>query len=180
MTSMKTVQIWRLSIPFSIYVRNYSTPSSWAANFKPNSPFQMITNQLKENMIQGSLLYPCYQQSNYRIIIHLQWSLMTLSRMGHWPGYLWWLWLASCRLPHSLHMPYLLSHKQFNGIIKGWLHCLTSEPKGRFVVNNILMFGSVWYLVLTQIQFFFNKRNKDWTSRTLTTQKMMTLSYYFS
>ena len=30
-----------------------------------------------------------------------------------------------------------LPHKQCNGIIKGWLHCLTSEPKGRFLVNNI-------------------------------------------
>ena len=28
-------------------------------------------------------------------------------------------------------------------IIKGWLHCLPPEPKGRFLVNNILMFGSV-------------------------------------
>ena len=26
--------------------------------------------------------------------------------------------------------------------IKVWLHCLTSESKGRFLVNDILMFGS--------------------------------------
>ena len=32
--------------------------------------------------------------------------------------------------------------QQCNGIIKGWLHCLTSETKGRFLVNNILIFGS--------------------------------------
>ena len=31
-----------------------------------------------------------------------------------------------------------LPHKQCNGIIKGWLHCLTSESKGRFLVNNKL------------------------------------------
>ena len=31
-----------------------------------------------------------------------------------------------------------LPHKQCNGIIKGWLHCLTSELKGRFLVNNNL------------------------------------------
>ena len=31
-----------------------------------------------------------------------------------------------------------LSHKQYNGIIKGWLHCLTSKSKGRFLVNNKL------------------------------------------
>ena len=36
-----------------------------------------------------------------------------------------------------------LVHKQCNGIIKRWLHCLTSESKGKFLVNNILIFGSV-------------------------------------
>ena len=30
-----------------------------------------------------------------------------------------------------------LAHKQSNGIIKGWLHCLTSESIGRFLFNNI-------------------------------------------
>ena len=49
-----------------------------------------------------------------------------------------------------------LVHKQCNGIIKGWLHYLTSESKGRFLVNNISMFGSTWCLVI------------DWTFRTLT------------
>ena len=29
-----------------------------------------------------------------------------------------------------------LTHKKCNGIIKGWHHCLTSELKGRFLVNN--------------------------------------------
>ena len=48
-----------------------------------------------------------------------------------------------------------LVHKQCNGIIKGWLHYLTSESKGRFLVNNISMFGSTWCLVI------------DWTFRTL-------------
>ena len=32
-----------------------------------------------------------------------------------------------------------LAHKQCNGIIKGWLHCLMSESKGRFLANNILL-----------------------------------------
>ena len=63
----------------------------------------MITNQLKENMIQGWLF-----------------------------GY------------------YILSTKFI--IIKGWLHCLTSESKRRFLVSNIL-FGSAWCLVIAQIQF---------------------------
>ena len=31
-----------------------------------------------------------------------------------------------------------LPHKQCNGIIKGWLHCLMSESKGRVFVNNKL------------------------------------------
>ena len=42
-----------------------------------------------------------------------------------------------------------LAHKQCNGIIKRWFHCLTSESKGRFLVNNIL-FGSTWCLVQFQ------------------------------
>ena len=44
---------------------------------------------------------------------------------------------------------------------------ITSESKGRFLANNIL-FGLAC-LVTAQIQFFFtkNKKNKDWTSRTL-------------
>ena len=57
-----------------------------------------------------------------------------------------------------------LAHKQSNDIIKGWLHYLTSEPKGRFLVNNIL-FGSAWSLVMMQIQFSLIKKSKDWTSR---------------
>ena len=46
-----------------------------------------------------------------------------------------------------------LAHKQCNGIIKGWLHCLTSELKGRFLVNNMLLLGSAWCLVMVEIQF---------------------------
>ena len=57
-----------------------------------------------------------------------------------------------------------VAHKQCNGVIKGWLHCLTSESKGRFLVNNILL---AWSLVIAQAQFFLMKKNKDWTSRTL-------------
>ena len=60
-----------------------------------------------------------------------------------------------------------LLHKQCNGIIKGWLHCLMSESNGRFLVNHILLFSSVWSLVTGQIQFSLTKKkkNKDWTSR---------------
>ena len=67
--------------------------------------------------------------------------------------------------PHILLFD--LAQKQCNDIIKGWLHCLTSESNGRFLVNNMLMFGSTWCLVTAQIQFSLIKKKKDWTSRTL-------------
>ena len=47
-----------------------------------------------------------------------------------------------------------LVHKQCNGIIKGWLHCLTSELKVRFLVNNTLLAC----LVIAQIQFSLIKQ----------------------
>ena len=63
-----------------------------------------------------------------------------------------------------------LAHKQCNDFIKGWLHCLTSESKGRFLANNILIFDSSWCLVMAQIQFsLIKKMKKDCTSRTLAT-----------
>ena len=49
-----------------------------------------------------------------------------------------------------------LPQKQCNGIIKGWLHCLTSESKGRFLANNTL----AWCLVMAQIQFSLIKKIK--------------------
>ena len=48
-----------------------------------------------------------------------------------------------------------LAQKQCTGIIKGWLHCLMSESKGRFLVNNILMLAGH---CLNPI--FFNKKIK--------------------
>ena len=44
---------------------------------------------------------------------------------------------------------------------KGWLNCLRSESKGRFFVNNILMFGSAWWLLITQLPFFFKDTVKQ-------------------
>ena len=52
------------------------------------------------------------------------------------------------------------SPQAVDGIIIGWLHCLMSESKGRFLVNNILMFGSAWCLVMAQIQFSLIKKAK--------------------
>ena len=58
MTSMKIVQFSRPSTLLSIYVQNYSTPLTLDVQFQtPPLPLQMITNQLKENIIQGWLLY---------------------------------------------------------------------------------------------------------------------------
>ena len=34
---------------------------------------------------------------------------------------------------------FVFSPQQCNSIIKGWLHCLRSESKGRFFANNILL-----------------------------------------
>ena len=81
-------------------------PRSWTSNLKQTSSLQMITNQLKENIIHGWLF-------------------------GH----------------------YILSTKFI--VIKGWLHCLTSESNRRFVVSNIL-FDSAWCLVIAQIQIQFS------------------------
>ena len=101
-TSMKVVKFSRPP-PCTSTSEIILHPRSWTSNFRQTSPLQMITNQLKENMIQGLLF-----------------------------GY------------------YMLSTKFI--IIKGWLHCLTSESKRRFLVSNIL-FGSAWCLVIAQIQF---------------------------
>ena len=43
---------------------------------------------------------------------------------------------------HSNLPPVLLfdlAHNQCNGIIKGWFHCLMSESKGRFLVNECVL-----------------------------------------
>ena len=57
MTLMKIAQFVRLPPPLSIYVKNFSTPLTLDVQFETNSPLQMITNQLKENIIQEWLLY---------------------------------------------------------------------------------------------------------------------------
>ena len=46
-----------------------------------------------------------------------------------------------------------LSHKQCNGIIKGWLYCHKPESIERFLADNILMFYSTWSMVMVQILF---------------------------
>ena len=56
-----------------------------------------------------------------------------------------------------LNWPWVLLYAP-NDIIKGCLHCLKSESKGRFLVNNTLMFGSAWCLVIGGNPIFFNKK----------------------
>ena len=51
-----------------------------------------------------------------------------------------------------------LAHKQCNGIIKGWLDCLTPESIGRFLVNNLLMFDWRLCQVMAQIKFSLTKK----------------------
>ena len=52
-----------------------------------------------------------------------------------------------------------VAHKQCFGIIKGWLHYLTPESKGRFLMNNILL-DSAHCLVMAQIHFSLIKKIK--------------------
>ena len=124
--SMKIVQFSRPPNPPYHLCPKLFHPLTLDVHFQTKLPYhQTITSQVIEDMIHGWLL--CYQQRNYRIIHHLQWLLLTLPRMGQWPGYLRWLWLESHRLPYSLHAPYPLAHKQCSSIIKDaftvWCQC---------------------------------------------------------
>ena len=64
-TTLEMIHMWRpwkLSNfqdpppPLSIYFQNSSTPLALDVQFQTKPPLQMITNQLKENIIQGWLL----------------------------------------------------------------------------------------------------------------------------
>ena len=70
---------------------------------------------------------------------------------------------ALCMWTHEIKATTKQSHVTF---FKGWLHCLTPESIGRFLVNNILIFDSAWCLVIAN-PIFFDKIRKNWTSRTL-------------
>ena len=116
----------------------------------------MINNQLKENIIQRWLLY--VTRSFLQVDFRFQYKLINLS----WPDFFSFSWsLTNQVASHSIWPRVLLfdlAHKQCSGIIKGWLHCLTSESRWGFLVNNILMFGSAWCLVMAQIQFSLIKK----------------------
>ena len=128
---------WKLSNfqdpkpPLSIYVQNSFTSFTLDVQFQATSPpplLPMITNKLKENTFQGWLLYVIPSlRSPFLFIIN---SLILFD----FP-------LTSFHLAET-SLLFDLAHRKCNGIRKGWLHCLTSEWKGRFLVNSILMFGS--------------------------------------
>ena len=73
---------WKLSNfedpqpPLSIYVQNSYTPLTLDINFKQTPSLQMITNQIRENIIQGWLLYVI--RSFLQVRYHFQYQLINL------------------------------------------------------------------------------------------------------
>ena len=73
-----------------------------------------------------------------------------------------------------------LAHKQSSGIIKWWLHCLTSESKRRFLANNMLLASC---LAMVQIQFSLIKKIKIGRPEHLLTPhplRPITFHFYFT
>ena len=74
---------WKLSNfqdsppPMSIYVRNSFTPLTLDVQFQTNS-LSHNDNQSIKRKHDPRMTIICYQQSNYRIIHHLQWLLLIL------------------------------------------------------------------------------------------------------
>ena len=76
--SMKIVHFSRPITPLSIYAQNSSTSLSLNIQFQTlPPPLQMITNQLKENTIQGWLLYVI--RSFIQVGFRCQYKLLILS-----------------------------------------------------------------------------------------------------
>ena len=101
---------WKLSkfqdpSPVHLHLKIFR-PLDLGCPISNDPPPPLNDNQLIKRKHDRRMTIICYQQINYRIIHHLQWLLLTLSRMGYWPGYLWWLWLASHCLPYFLHTSY--------------------------------------------------------------------------
>ena len=79
------IQIWRLWKLFNFQDHHrscWSTPKilplpwPWTSNFKRTPPLQMITNQLKENIIQGLLFYVI--RSFLQVDFRFQYQLINL------------------------------------------------------------------------------------------------------
>ena len=60
---------WLLNFVASSYVQNSSTPWPWTSNFKRTTTSQLITNQLKEDISQGWLLYVI--RTFLQVVFHL-------------------------------------------------------------------------------------------------------------
>ena len=138
-------------------------------------PIQVITNQLKENIIQEWLLYVIrsFLQVGFRFqyqSINLVWFSFPLSRFP------FAFFSPACERTKSKqkqnqvtsfsNWPRILlldlTHKQCNGIVKEWLHCLTSGSNGRYINAWLnMIFGH------DTNPIFLSKKNKEWTSGTL-------------
>ena len=207
MTSMKTVQFSRSPTPLVHLLPKFFHSLDLGRRISNEPPpLQIITNQLKDNIIQGWLLYVIrsFLQVGFRFqsqlinLVCLSFDFFSFSWEASLSAFLWLSTLV-CAVVQKYHemsfiynyshfyysfrnQPVLiaqlenlnkqwnnnytvhvnkrsqnknktkschieidnafyLAHKQCNGIIKGWLYCLTSESKGRFLVN-MLMFGS--------------------------------------
>ena len=109
MTSLKIVQISRLPTRLSIYVQTSATSLTLDVQFQMNPPFpplQMITNQLKYNIIQVWLLYviKSFLQVDFRIhyqLINLVWlfSLFFSFNLSLTICFWWILYSCVCSCP---------------------------------------------------------------------------------
>ena len=71
MTSMKIIQFSRIPSPLAIYVQSSSTLLTLDVQFQTNTPsLQMVTNQWKENIIQGWLLYVIRSFLSFSVSTH--------------------------------------------------------------------------------------------------------------
>ena len=84
-------------------------PGPWMSNFKRTSP-PALSNKLWNKQLHRACEKTKSKQKQNQVTSHLK-----------------------CR---SVPL-FDLAHKQFYGIIKRWLYCLTPESIGRFFVNNI-------------------------------------------
>ena len=127
--------IFKTPPPLCIYIQNFSTPLALDSNF--------ARAKLEPNFAQLENVNKPWNNNCTKHVNERNWSkYKTRTSHSNWP----------CVLLFNL------AYKQCNRLIKGWLHCLTSESKGRFFVNNILIFDSAWCLVMAQIQFSLIKK----------------------
>ena len=82
MTYMKTVQFSKPATASSIYVQNSSTPLTLDVQFQMSPPLQMRTNQFKESIIQGWLLY--VTRSFLQVGFRFQYQLINLALLFFW------------------------------------------------------------------------------------------------